>query len=177
MRKNNFFVMTGGPGGGKTTLLERLKIMGVPFVPEVARALISERLRNNLPPRPEPFEFALNLLERDIGNFLRHSDEDSIRFFDRSFIDSAGMLYGYAQIQSYLCSVLKEHRFNSRVFITPPWKEIYCNDEERDQTFEDAERVFEELYQWYSANGYEILILPKDTAEARAEFVTEALSL
>ncbi|MBX7042978.1 MAG: AAA family ATPase [Ignavibacteria bacterium] len=171
MKKDNFYVITGGPGGGKTTLLEYLQAKGIPYVPEVARALISERLRLNLPPRPEPFEFALQLFERDLGNFLRHSEESAVRFFDRSFIDSAGMLKSHFRSQKDLDHVLKEYRYNARVFITPPWKEIYCNDDERDQTFDDAVRVYNELHHWYSVNGYELVVLPQDTAEARAEFV------
>ncbi len=171
MKKDNFFVITGGPGGGKTTLLELMQANGIPYVPEVARALISERISLNLPPRPEPFEFALQIFEKDLGNFLRHSDDSSVRFFDRSLVDSAGMLKSHFRSQKDLDHVLNEYRYNSRVFITPPWKEIYCNDNERDQTFEDAVRVYNELFHWYSVNGYELVVLPKDTAEARAEFI------
>ena len=168
-------MITGGPGGGKTTLLESMKAKGIPYVPEVARALISERIRLNLPPRPEPFEFALQLFEKDLGNFLRHSDDSSVRFFDRSFVDSAGMLKSHFRSQKDLDHVLNEYRFNSKVFITPPWKEIYCNDNERDQTFEDAVRVYNELFHWYSVNGYELVVLPQDTAEARAELVMNTI--
>ncbi len=176
-RKDNFFVITGGPGGGKTTLLEHMEKKGFPFVPEVARALISERIRMNLPPRPEPFDFANQLFQKDFANFLRYSGESSVRFFDRSFIDSAGMLKGHLPMHDELDLVLREFRFNRTVFITPAWEDIYCTDDERDQTFEDAVRVYNELHHWYSANGYELIILPKDTVEARVGFVISRISL
>ena len=35
--KPNFFIITGGPGAGKTTLFVTLTEQGFPHVPEVAR--------------------------------------------------------------------------------------------------------------------------------------------
>ena len=45
--KPNFFVITGGPGVGKTTLLEALAKQGFPYVPEVAREIIREQVARN----------------------------------------------------------------------------------------------------------------------------------
>ena len=45
--KPNFFVITGGPGVGKTTLLEALAKQGFPYVPEVAREIIREQASRN----------------------------------------------------------------------------------------------------------------------------------
>jgi predicted ATPase len=45
-------VFTGGPGAGKTALLTELERRGYRVVPEVARAIISERKQKGLPPRP-----------------------------------------------------------------------------------------------------------------------------
>jgi len=40
------FILTGGPGVGKTTLIERFKRQGFQVVPEAATYLINERLNN-----------------------------------------------------------------------------------------------------------------------------------
>lgn len=45
--KPNFFVITGGPGVGKTTLLETLAQQGFPYVPEIAREIIREQVSRN----------------------------------------------------------------------------------------------------------------------------------
>lgn len=66
---------------------------------------------------------------------------------------------------------LDKHRFNNKVFITPPWKEIYRQDDERDQTYEEAEMVYQKLYGWYGSNGYDRIIIPKTSVDMRLDFV------
>mgnify|MGYP001996746728 CR=1 FL=1 len=48
------FVVTGGPGGGKTTLLDALAARGHRVAPEAARRIIKKRLAAGLSPRPSP---------------------------------------------------------------------------------------------------------------------------
>ena len=43
------FVVTGGPGGGKTTLLDALAARGHRVAPEAARRIIKKRLAAGLP--------------------------------------------------------------------------------------------------------------------------------
>jgi predicted ATPase len=40
---SRFFVVTGGPGGGKTTLINALGRLGFPTAPEGGRAIICEQ--------------------------------------------------------------------------------------------------------------------------------------
>jgi predicted ATPase len=170
--KNNFFVLTGGPGGGKSTLLKALEAKGFPFVVETARLIIQERLRQGLSPRPAPSEFAVQMFEQDHKNFMEHlADIESI-FFDRSFLDSAALLFeADKKFFQDIKNILDTHRFNSKVFITPPWQEIYMTDDERDQTFEEALVVYENLYDWYAVNGYTLIPVPKTSVEGRVDFV------
>jgi predicted ATPase len=44
MTNPNLYVVTGGPGTGKTTVLRELERKGFPCVPEVARQLIQEQM-------------------------------------------------------------------------------------------------------------------------------------
>lgn len=175
--KHNFFIITGGPGGGKTSLLENLAAKGFSYVPETARQIIRERLSTGLSPRPDPKIFAREMFNRDYANYISNLNFPSLLFFDRSFMDSASLLFecdevSYNQIRN---THLKK-RYNNKIFITPPWKEIYSNDSERDQTFEDATRVYEQLYKWYKKHEYDIVVLPKDTIENRASFILTHVS-
>lgn len=43
--KDNFYIVTGGPGSGKTTLIDALRQHGFLCVAEVARAIIKEQVR------------------------------------------------------------------------------------------------------------------------------------
>jgi predicted ATPase len=50
--------VTGGPGAGKTSLLEGLELRGYAIVAEVTREIIADRKARRLSPRPSPIEFA-----------------------------------------------------------------------------------------------------------------------
>ena len=172
MTKPNFYIITGGPGAGKTSVLENLALKGYGYIPETARQIIKERLSKGLPPRPDPTSFAQQIFDQDWKNFVLNSTMSSLLFFDRSFMDSACMLFE-SNMESYnkVKDIHLANSYNNRVFITPPWKEIYHNDEERDQTFEQSIEVYDRLHKWYKEYGYEIVVLPKDTVENRAKFI------
>jgi len=91
--KSNFFVLTGGPGGGKSTLMCRLEQLGFKYIDETARPIIRERLQHGLTPRPSAREFAVRIFQRDMQNFFDHIHQSEIIFFDRSFLDGAAMIY------------------------------------------------------------------------------------
>ncbi|MCP3943936.1 MAG: AAA family ATPase [Desulfobacteraceae bacterium] len=44
MHKQNFIVMTGGPGSGKTTVIEELKLRGFTCAKEIGRKIIKEQV-------------------------------------------------------------------------------------------------------------------------------------
>ena len=75
-----------------------------------------------------------------------------------------------------ISSSLRSHRYNNKVFITPPWKEIFRNDAERDQSFEQSIEVYERLDKWYREHGYDIVALPRDTIENRVKFILSKIA-
>ena len=169
--KNNFITITGGPGGGKSSVLNTLRERGFRHISETGRGIIKERLNQGLPPRPHLEEFAKLMFQKDYQNYVDNLYTSEILFFDRSFLDSA--LFIQQTDKSYFETVqkiLNTHRFG-HVFITPPWKEIYCNDDERDQTFEEAIAICEKLHEWYELNGYQPVVLPKVSVAQRADFI------
>ncbi len=177
MTKRNFYIVTGGPGGGKTSLLECLAKKGYPYAAETARQIIKERLKKGLTPRPDPKIFGQQIFNRDWANFTSNSAMSSLLFFDRSFVDSAWQLFNYDPAgYDKIKDTLLKNRYNNKVFITPPWKEIYCHDTERDQSFEESVGVYEKLGEWYREHDYDIVILPKDTIENRVKFILGQIS-
>jgi predicted ATPase len=178
MTKNNFYVLTGGPGGGKTTLLQALQNMGYNYVPETARAIIKKRLGAGLPPRPAPIEFAMQMFELDTENFITNSGVEAPLFFDRSFLDSAGLIYELNNtVFETVKPFIQANGFNTKVFITPPWREIYSTDTERDQTFEEAQQVYNKLHNWYKANGYNLVVLPEAPIDKRVNFILQHINM
>ena len=176
MIKNNFYIITGGPGGGKTTLLEHFRLKGYPCVPETARQIIKDRKSLGLPPRPDPLTFAIEIFRKDWSNYNSHIDKGPT-FFDRSFIDSAWQIFTADKKEySFIEETYLSNRYNKKVFIAPPWKEIFQTDNERDQSFDEAIEVYEELYEWYTILGYELFVLPKDSIENRAGFILDQIT-
>jgi DNA polymerase III psi subunit len=62
-------------------------------------------------------------------------------------------------------------RYNKRVFIAPPWREIFGNDEERRQSWSVAVRTYEIMVETYSDYGYELIEVPRAPVEERVEFM------
>lgn len=66
------------------------------------------------------------------------------------------------------------HRY-ARVFICPPWPDIYVTDQERRQTHEVAVRTYEAMVETYGALGYEPIEVPRGSVEERVGFVLESI--
>ena len=171
-------VMTGGPGAGKTTLLLALQARGYTIVGDSPRAIIQDRLRRGLSPRPNADAFVHETLRMDIDNYVRHAATPGHVFFDRSVLDS---LYGLDRLtplsESELSTWLSTYPYVPKVFLLPPWKAIYTNDAERDHTFEHAEWVYSITLAWYHRlDRYQLIELPKVSVAERCTFVLEALA-
>ena len=79
MPMTNRFVLSGGPGGGKSALLAALAERGYPVVPESPRAIIRSRLQSGLAPRPEPAAFAQAIFEQDAQHYQQLQALGSVR--------------------------------------------------------------------------------------------------
>ncbi len=168
----NLLVTTGGPGSGKTTVLRELEKQEFPRVPEVARQIIQEQVRNG--GRALPWEdrqlYSGLMLERSIQSYKEHTPALRPTFSDRGIPDTLG----YARLiglpdEGSIQSACDRYRYASRVLLAAPWKEIYETDSERKQDFEDAERTYDVITQIYQACGYELLELPRLAPKQRAE--------
>lgn len=170
-------VLTGGPGTGKTTLLRELNQLGYATVPEAARVVIQSRKQKGLAPRPEPVEFAMEILRSDMKQYESATPNKSdLVFFDRGVLDALGMLDEIDQLpgaerERYLA----RYPYYRKAFILPPWREIYETDAERDQSYADAVRVHVRLLHWYSQCGYQLVELAAAPVIERCEFVLRQL--
>ena len=65
-------------------------------------------------------------------------------------------------------------RYHRRVFIAPPWPEIFLVDAERKQSFEEATATYEMMIQTYSTLSYDLIPLPLVPVLERLQFVLAA---
>lgn len=169
-------ILSGGPGVGKTTLLQALAGQGFAVVEESARAVIRERMAQGLPPRPAPAAFAREVLQRDLEKLQRRTAGPGWTFFDRSAVESLGSLHEAEPLdEAALAQALAGLDYHPTVFLLPPWRAIYATDAERDHPFEHCVRVDEALRRWYARCGYRCVEVPRDSVEARVRWVLAAL--
>ena len=180
MHNPNLFVITGGPGAGKTTVLLGLEKHGFSHAPEVARQIIQEQVRNNgtaLPWADRKLYTEL-MLSRSIASYKAHIPAQKPMFSDRGIPDtlSYARLIGLADKRA-IRTACEQYRYASRVFVAPPWREIYETDSERKQDFAEAQRTYAELVSTYQECGYETIELPKSSPAERAAFILNQLHL
>ena len=87
-------VITGGPGAGKTSLIEALAASGHAVRPEAGRALIRDRqaIGGRGLPWVDPALFAELMLAADLRGHAEALGRDENVFFDRGIPDIAGYL-------------------------------------------------------------------------------------
>jgi predicted ATPase len=172
------FVMTGGPGAGKTTVLEALAMRGFACVPDSARAIIRQRKGAGLSPRPAPAQFGREMLEADMAQYRETPVHRDPVFFERGVCDALGFLAVHRAISGAEAAArVKEFPYNEVVFLLPPWEEIYTVDTERDQSFSEAVAVCESVRQWYTRWGYQLLEVPKGNVEERVNFILRTVRI
>lgn len=176
--KPNYYIITGGPGVGKTTLIDALRRKGYHCVPEVAREIIKEQIENNgnaLPWKDTSLYSGL-MLQKSVEDFITLPEKDEIYFFDRGIPDT----YGYNKliglpIDDNLQYATGNYRYNPIVFILPAWTEIYHTDNERKQSLEEAIATYHAMKAAYIELGYHPVDVPKTTVEERCKYVLEKI--
>jgi predicted ATPase len=69
-----------------------------------------------------------------------------------------------------------QQRHNKSVFIMPPWQEIYQNDLERKQDFQEAIDTYHCVAKAYTDTGYSLIEVPKAPTEERITFILNTIS-
>jgi predicted ATPase len=171
IHKPNFFVFTGGGGTGKTALISHLAAAGELTVAENIRAVIREQVQagGDAVPWLDAKACCDLTTERDIADFDRLASETGLVFFDRGLMDMYGA-NGVPPSQE-LIEAIRTRRYNTRVFVFPPWREIYGTDTERWEDWSRMQAVFETILRTLPELGYEPMVVPKASVEARAAFV------
>lgn len=165
-------VLTGGPGAGKTSVIEILSKKGFNIIPEPARTLIDFYKLNSpelLPAisKENRNKFQSAIEEKTINDYINNQNG----FFDRSILDEIGYRTRYnIEISNNLNIAAKKYRYD-QVFIFPFWEEIYKNDDVRHESSEEAKIICKFLHTTYVNYGYSPIIVPKMDVKSRVEFI------
>lgn len=180
MEHDRFFVVTGGPGAGKTTLIDALKAAGFAAAPEAGRAVIQDQsaIGGHGLPWKDPMLFAELNLSWDLRSRRDAMSASGPVFFDRGVVDMVGYcrLTGLP-VPGHFRAAAERMRYHRRVFAAPPWPEIFAQDAERRQDFDEAVRTYDRIVEAYREFGYEIVPLPKASVGQRLRFVLDVTGL
>ncbi|MEL6810364.1 MAG: ATP-binding protein [Bacteroidota bacterium] len=184
--KTKKIVITGGPAVGKTSLIQALEAKDYFCFPEVIREFTLEETENKQPEalKSNPIVFAddsllfnQRLIQGRSQQFLEAEKlEQDYVFFDRglpdvlAYMDLFDQTYGEDFIH-----VCKELVYD-KIFILPPWKEIFSTDEGRFETYEEGIDLYKHLTHRYSALGYQPIVVPIGTISERLDFIFNCLS-
>jgi len=171
-------VISGGPGAGKTTMLLELERRGFRFEAEVARQIIQEQMRDggNALPWSDRERYCRLMLERSIASYQKHAASKETIFFDRGIPDT----FCYARLigsplENETLAACNRYRYMGRVFLLPPWQEIYATDAERKQTYDEVVKTYHMMGEAYEDCGYKVVEIPRASPAQRADFLLGAL--
>lgn len=167
---DRFVVISGCSGGGKSALLADLGRRGHAIVEEPGRRIVRQELEDGGSALPwlDPEGFARKAMALAIEDRARAGR--GLVFFDRGLVDAAASLE-HLTGEPVLAPLREAHRYHQRVFLAPPWPEIFAQDPERRHGFEAAAAEYDRLAGAYPALGYVVSILPKTEIAQRVEFV------
>ena len=174
--KNIKIAIIGGPSSGKTSLINNLKNRGYNCKSEVSREIIKKAKEKGVDQifLNSPIWFSEKLLAQRIKQFKEaEKNIDQYVFFDRGIPDIVAYLdYIKCNYSDIFIKESYKYRYD-KVFILPPWKEIYIRDSERYETFDQAVEINKFLIKWYTKFDYEIKNIPKLSIENRIDFILE----
>ena len=180
MQKNQQkIVLIGGPGTGKTSVLNAIKEKGFCCFDEVSREVTLNAQKEGIEQLflTEPLLFSEKLME---GREMQYIKAENINknpvFFDRGIPDVFAYLnYFKTDYPSIFIEKSEQYKYNY-IFHFAPWKAIYTTDNERYESFEESKKIDEFLLDAYKGLGYKIVAVPFGTIDERANFIINSLS-
>ena len=146
------FVISGCSGGGKSTLIAEMASRGYAIRPEPGHEILRDQLAagGNALPWTDMAGFLELCITRGEHFFNTAARENGIVLFDRSIVDAVSALHqhGFAVRREHHMA-LERQRYETTVFMAPPWEDLFASDSERQHSFADAVAEHEALMRFY----------------------------
>ncbi|QJT09192.1 AAA family ATPase [Oceanidesulfovibrio marinus] len=171
---DHLFVITGGPGSGKSSLIDALAHTGLQHMPEAGRAIIQEQVEigGRALPWADRAAFAELMLGWELRSYREAQAMPGPILLDRGVPDVLGYLTLCGlPVPAHVRTAAALYRYNRKVFIAPHWPGIFVQDAERKQGTAEAEATCRVMAETYSNLGYTLIPLPFTSIAERVDFV------
>lgn len=173
-------VITGGPGTGKSSIINELLKREYICFEEISRQVTLDARKDGVDQLflTKPLLFSELLLDARTKQYLEaDSLNEKLVFLDRGLPDViAYMDYAKSDYPKHFVDTCKKHVYDI-VFVLAPWQEIFVSDSERYENFDQAVEIHHALLDTYERFGYKLIDVPFDRIEKRADFIIDALNL
>ncbi len=172
MKGNNWYVITGAPHSGKTSVIELLEKRGHKTVAEAARVYINREIAKGKTLeeiRADESLFQKNILAEKI-NIEKQLSPEEIVFFDRGIPDTGAYyeLINFKADRQYL-KVVKNCQYK-KIFLFEPLP--YEKDYARTESEEEQKKLHFLLLQTYKQLGFSVEVVPKmKSPDERLNFI------
>lgn len=172
------YVLTGGPGVGKSEVINLLQQQGYQTIPEVWTLLFNEAKQNNnlkyFSAASNSVAFRKKLMKMQLS-FENKLDKKKSAFLDRSTVDvvAFGNIYNITMPQN-ITNIPKEDRYDLIFFIDPLPKNLYQKTELCSQ--EESLKIHQQLKEFYTDMGYPIVEVPFDSLKKRMAFILNTIA-
>lgn len=172
---NNWYVITGGPGTGKTTVITMLEARGYATLPEMARLHIDEELARGK--TLEEMERDEHAFQREVLRMQVEAEKRLPRtrttFFDRGIPDTLAY-YRFHRLEKdeLITKAIAECRYH-KVFMLErlPLKPDYA----RTESEADQKEISRLIHEVYDSLPFPVVHVPKMSPEKRVEFILRNL--
>ncbi len=169
---NNWYIITGGPSTGKTTLLQELELLGHKTVPEAARTWIDENLGRGISVkqlRADEYKFQQDIAKLK-AKIERAIDADALTFFDRGMHDTLAFMrhYGFP-IEGWIVKLAEKSQYK-KVFLLEPLA-FYERDYARTEDQHFLNKIPQLLHDVYTEFGMKPISVPPISPAERAKFI------
>ena len=171
-------IITGGPGTGKTSLIEELKKNNFKCFDEISREITLKYRKKGIEQLflSDPNLFSQELLNGRIQQFNKSINlQADCVFFDRGIPDIIAYLnFKKANLSKKILKAVDKYRYDI-IFLLEPWEDIYASDIIRYESFDQVITIDGYIKNTYKEFGYNLIIVPKDNIKNRVDFVINTL--
>ncbi len=173
----HFFIITGAPSSGKTTLLDALEDRAFRVMKEGGPFIIEDQITigGNALPWKNQLAYSELLLNWDLRSYREALNQNQYPIlFDQAIPDIIAFLkYHLLPVPPHLYKAAEKFRYNKKVLIIPFWEKTSEKDPSHSQSLKETQRLLDATLSVYEHLDYEPCILPQKNLDQQISFIKE----